>query len=202
MIDENRSGAPENAGPLGEGTGGDAQGDALCGGISIEGKTWTFERRSFLDGEISFCVPAEFMPMPAEFVRLKYPSEHRPEIILSDESGKLGFCLNYTDNKTEEALLEALLESGADALGRMVPGVRILSKTLSLAGEKPIAVLEHTSVAVDTTIYNAMMYAELSGRLLIVTFNCVKESKRSWQAYALMMLESMRICEKTREEVL
>jgi hypothetical protein len=202
MADEKMPRVDAENPPLsGEKNGEETKNDEPCGRTDIGGAGWTFERRFFLDDAISFCVPNEFTPMPQELARLKYPSEHRPAVILGDSSGVLGFCINHTVNPADEKLLEPLLESGADTMKRMVPGARVLSKTLSLAGEKPIAVSEYTAAAVDTVTYNAMLYAELSGRLLIVSFNCANRSRRVWQPYALKMLESLRLHEMPRKEV-
>ena len=55
--------------------------------MNKNGKWSHFERRLFPENVVSIMLPEKFVPMSDETVRTKYPSEHRPDTILTDETG-------------------------------------------------------------------------------------------------------------------
>lgn len=61
-------------------------------GIYVDGKIVYFERKRLLD-TFSLMLPDSWKQMPEEYARIKYPSEFRPQIIITtlDLSVNLGF---------------------------------------------------------------------------------------------------------------
>jgi hypothetical protein len=170
------------------------------GKVTIGDEIFLFGPRLLLEDKISLCCPAGFTAVKKELVAIKYPSGNRPGIILGNEDATLNLCVNHTGNPMREEMLESIMLGGAGIAERMAPGARILSKTLSKAGEKPIAVVEFVMSGLDMDLYNCFAYAELEGRLLIVSFNCPERRRADWRPYALQIMESLIVCGDAEEE--
>jgi hypothetical protein len=163
-----------------------------AGKLAVGGALYEFRQTPMLDGRISVCIPAEFAPLSEELTHLKYASVRRPQIILSDGDGAVNFCVSHLPHFADDAALEAYMETSVSIIGNAAPGVRQLGRGLSKAGDKPIAVWEFVSRAIDADIYNCMCCAELESKLLTLSFNCLDRYRDDWQPLALQMMESLR----------
>lgn len=74
----------------------EAKKDICSGPVKIGGRYYQFEERDFFDGRLKMYIPNDFIDMPLEARKLKYPSEGRPEIIKCNENETIQiFVLNY-----------------------------------------------------------------------------------------------------------
>ena len=81
---------------------------------------------SVLDGKLSLLTPQEFAPMDEELLRLKYPSERRPKLVLSNERGTVNIAINHTQDRMRQGqlaeahqLLETVYKNGV-SVGEVV----------------------------------------------------------------------------------
>ena len=61
-----------------------------------------FEERNLLEDKIKILLPKEFQEMPKEIAALKYPSERRPTLILTNESTSINISFNHTESIIED----------------------------------------------------------------------------------------------------
>jgi hypothetical protein len=72
-------------------------------GVRIFGKWIYFERSLLAKDTITMMLPKNFVPLDPDMTKNKYPSEHRPETILTDETGTIRFRLSSCQLKHEQA---------------------------------------------------------------------------------------------------
>ena len=65
------------------------------------------ERRTLLDGKLSLLVPRSFTEMGPVMLQVKYPSQNRPSLVLTNESGAINVAINYTSNRVKQKDLPA-----------------------------------------------------------------------------------------------
>src|SRR5574342_878968 len=66
------------------------------------------ETRLLLGGRVEMLVPTAFQPMPEEILRLKYPMERRPTLVLSNDAGSVSLALNHPrDRLPSSEIVEA-----------------------------------------------------------------------------------------------
>ena len=66
-------------------------------GIYLDGRVLSFERTGILDS-FSFCLPDVMKIMPLDYARIKYPSEFRPQMILTTEDLSVSFLLDLAEH--------------------------------------------------------------------------------------------------------
>ncbi|RPD45362.1 hypothetical protein DNI29_18435 [Hymenobacter sediminis] len=64
---------------------------------------------------------------------------------------------------------------------------------MRLVNSRQVGYLELLTPATDTEVYNLMFFTDLDGRLLIMTFNCVKKDVALWKDKAQEILQSVRV---------
>ena len=66
-------------------------------GIYLDGRVLSFERTGILDS-FSVCLPDVMKIMPLDYARIKYPSEFRPQMILTTEDLSVSFLLDLAEH--------------------------------------------------------------------------------------------------------
>jgi len=135
-------------------------------GLKIKGQWFDFAEHLYANDKITMMTPTSFIPMSIETAKLKYPSEQRPETILTDNTGAINIMFNYMndepmDNKQSEAVRDTLM----GIMCRMNPGIKPLERGMEVISDKNIAFVEFSNPAIDGKLYNLMFFFELSGSI-------------------------------------
>lgn len=158
-----------------------------------EGVEIDFLDRNLLEGKLLMRLPVAFAVMDPDMAALKYPSEHRPSLIFSDESGSVNITFNQTKNVLSDAKLPAFKDFLLQNLKRMQSSAQILEDGVWTFNERAVGYVEFISQAIDGEIYNLTCVAELEGRALLISFNCLAGEMELWQPLAQAMVETMRL---------
>ena len=151
------------------------------------------EIKSLLNNKVELKIPSEFDIMPEELMKLKYPSDRRPTLVYSNESGGINVALNLTENKANQDLIEPYVVNFVNTFKNMYPSAEWKgSGTKNINGQK-IGFLKLITPAIDTKIYNVMFFTDLNGKLLLCTFNCTEKSIKEWETTADEILNSLKI---------
>lgn len=167
-------------------------------GIRIEG-TWIYFERRFLQEEmISIMIPNNFTPMNPEAARFKYPSEHRPQTILTDPSGAINLLFQQMAGTVSDGI-EALRNLTFGMMKRINQGIKVIEQGMTEAKGKEIAYVEFSNPAMDGKLYNLMFFLEAEGIPYMGTFNCPTKGMKYWTKAAFEMLKSIEVVEKRKE---
>ncbi len=168
-------------------------------GVKILGKWIYFEKRLLVNDTITMMLPKNFAPMSLEEARLKYPSEHRPETILTDETGTKNLLLQYMDGKVTNTTIESFRNQIFGMMKRVNPGIKEREiGTVHIAG-KQIAYVEFSNTTIDGKLYNLMFYLAVNGQPLMGSFNCQTKEMKYWRNIFFEMIQSIEIIGKEEE---
>jgi hypothetical protein len=151
------------------------------------------ETKSLLNNKVELKIPKEFDIMPEELMKIKYPSERRPTIVYSNESGGINVALNLTQNKASQDMISTYKDNIITSFKNVYPSAEWKDSGVKTINGKQVGYLELITPAIDTEIYNLMFFTDLDGKLLLCTFNCTKKSIDEWTPTAKEIMNSLKI---------
>lgn len=132
-------------------------------------------------------VPKEFRQLSYEEIIKKYNGEV-PKIVFSNEDMTINLAISVTDNEMKDNAIDkyreymkTLLEKNSDI---------VESKSYKVDGHT-IGEMKLVTKAVDTNIYNHMLFFSYHDKLVIITFNCTEELRNDWEQVGDFMIESL-----------
>ena len=167
--------------------------------ITINGETYQFAPREITfpsspDYRFSLVLPQNAEPLAPEYAKIKYPSESRPEIILSNDDTTLNFTFQYSTDAIAE--LETRLTQYQSVLKRLNPGYAFFSeRILELEIGLSVACFDLCGSAVDEDIYYFYFFADLPTTPqaeILGTFNCPFNLREKWEPLFWQMLETIK----------
>lgn len=167
----------------------------LCFIASTAAGEPVLKERILLAGRLSVLVPESFFQMSDEMLRLKYPSERRPAIVLTNPEGSVNVAVNHTDNALQPAQLPEAHVAMEQMFRNLHPSAAWnRSEIVSIKGRR-FFVLDLVTPAIDTKVRNIMAGTSLEGRFLIVTFNCTRELEPEWGDAGRRIIESVSLAD-------
>lgn len=151
------------------------------------------ETKSFLDNSVELMIPTDFDLMSEELLKIKYPSERRPTLVYSNESGGINVALNLTKNKASQELIPVYSDNFVQTFKSLYPSAEWKDSGVKTINGRKVGFLELVTPATDTEIYNLMFFTDLDGKLLLCTFNCTKKSIDEWTPTAKEIMNSLKI---------
>lgn len=162
-------------------------------GIYLDGRIMKFERKELFD-TFSVMLPDCMIRMPERYARVKYPSEFRPQLIMTtdDLNANLGFTL-FPESQAECEPVE-IAERTKAAIHRANPDSKMypcrkLKKTEGCW-------FSFRSHAMDSDLYNMTLIMKIEKSLLLGSFNCLYQEYRKWENTTLMIWDSILKVEK------
>lgn len=144
---------------------------SIYDGIKILGKWIYFDRRHVADETITMMVPKNFIQMDPNIAKLKYPSEQRPEIILTDETGTINLMFQYMEGEVNDSTIETFRNQIFGMMKRVNPSIKEKEiGSIDISGKK-IAYVEFSNPVMDGKLYNLMFYLEVRGQPLMGSLN-------------------------------
>lgn len=159
----------------------------LDDGVYIKGVIVEFERRTLLD-KCSVMLPAMWKRIPDEYAKIKYPSEFRPQEILTspDLSINIGFTI-FTQEMQGTAL--DIAEKMQRVIHRAYPDYQIYPGGELQTNEG--AWFAFRSHALDSDLYNMMLMAKIKDLSVQGVFNCPYQDWPGWKKIMLQVWETM-----------
>lgn len=166
---------------------------SIYSGVKILGKWIYFEQFLLADGIIRIMLPKDFEPMSQEIARKKYPSEHRPEIIMTNETGTINLMFQYMEGEVTDATVQIFRNQVFGMMKRVNPGIKEQEVgTINLSG-KTVAYVEFSNPVMNGKLYNLMFYLAVNGQPLMGSFNCQTKEMKYWRTVAFEMVQSIEI---------
>lgn len=169
-------------------------------GITVMNKYYEFKEMGFFDDTLEIQIPTNFIDMPDEFSRLKYPSDNRPQIIKTDDTGSINITLNLVPQNIEDQQILEVKEGIKNLLKRLNPSYLFLEEGVETIEEKNVGFFEFKSPTLDDSLFNLMFFIELNHNVMMGVFNCPYSQHRAWRPIARQIMQSMR-CPKTSETI-
>lgn len=164
------------------------------GVVMLDGTAIEFEKRSLFNGRIKMVLPKSFELMDSETASIKYPFEKRPNPIFTDDTITKNILFNYIDSELNEDEMAEFTDSMKVALEKMQPGAIWFEDGVEKIDGKKIGYFQLVTQALDANVFNFMFFAELDGKVLMCTINCLEEDMENWKLIAGEMMRSFEVC--------
>ncbi len=156
----------------------------LCFTSTVFGGTITLD-----GGNISFEVIDEFKPIPKEWIELKFPGTSGPKYAIGNESGSTTISYDLKPHIIPQDKIDEIRAEFTKMLSKRMPEIKwVENKTIELSGRKWVY-FEMTSTAIDTDVYNIMLFTGYKDQMLVFNFNSTKEE---FQKYELALRKSIK----------
>jgi hypothetical protein len=155
--------------------------------------TTKLETKSLLDNKVELKIPKDFEIMSEEMMKLKYPSERRPALVYTNESGGINVALNLTQNDANQDIISAYKDNFVQSFKNLYPSAEWKDSGVNEINGRKVGYLELVTPAIDTEIYNLIFFTDLDGKLLLCTFNCTKKDITEWTSIAKEIMNSLKI---------
>lgn len=162
-------------------------------GIYIKEELYEFEKRSILDGRITAYIPKQFVDMPLDLAKIKYPSEQRPKVIYMDSTTTINFGFQSLEVPSVAEQAEEIRDTLRTVCQKTFPANVFYDKGTFELGDTKLSWFDYKSHTVDGPMYN-VMYAIPAGQILLHgMFNCAFECMDNWKPVIMQVMEKMEV---------
>lgn len=151
------------------------------------------ELKNLLDNKIELKIPKAFDIMSENLIKIKYPSENRPTLVYSNDTGSINVALNLTVNKANQDVILPYKDNFVKTFKSIYPDAKWIGEGVKIINGKKVGFIEFITPAIDTDIYNLMFFTDLEGKLLLCTFNCTKINMDEWDSTAKEIMNSLKV---------
>ena len=168
--------------------GGTALLETTVGGILLQPKT-------IINEKLTLLVPQEFSIMDDETLSLKYPSERRPTLVYTNESGSINVAINHTKDRMPQSEIGTFHKQMDGMFRNLYPSATWFESGVIEINGREWLTLNLRTPAIDTEIRNIIVATSVEGRMLLVSFNVTKEQEDEWLEPAEAIVQSLRVAE-------
>ncbi len=152
-------------------------------GVVIKTEYYTFDNDKFY-----LKIPKEFDSMTSDILSVKYPNGNVPTYVLTNDETTINVVVNVTKDKMNNESITPFLKTMKQTLET---SSEIIESNIYEKENHNIGEIKFISKAVDTDIYNHMIIFSVDDTLRIVSFNCTKELKDSWESVGEFVIDSL-----------
>ncbi len=142
---------------------------------------------------ITFCIPPEFKPLTKELMAAKWPGNRAPTYAVGNEQGTTTVAYDIKPNSLPQDQLEIAQKSFTSLLDRAIPGIEWKKNEIKEHSGQKWLLMEMTSKAVDTDIYNIMFVTGYDGKMLIFNFNSTRKEFPKYEKTLRSSLETIKL---------
>lgn len=171
---------------------------SIYGDITIKGSKYHFCKQLYFDNKISIWLPDNFIELPDEIKKLKYPGEGRPQVIRTIPVGGVDFGINMLPLDGSDQMTIEFGKQMYQLTRNMRPAELYYDKKQEL-NEKTgriISWFDYISHGLDAKLYNLIGTTYASERTINFVFNCIAEDMSVWKSIALDVLFSLGDAER------
>jgi hypothetical protein len=142
---------------------------------------------------VTFEVPEDFKPLSKEIIAIKWPTNRAPAYAVGTPSGKTTVAYDLKPNNIPQEALDGVQKSFTQLFERMIPGIAWRKNEIIKHSGQKWLLMEMTSNAVDTDIYNILLMTGYQGKMLVFNFNSTKEDFPKYEAALRRNLKSVTL---------
>lgn len=165
--------------------------------VHIQGEELEFEETIIIEGELSMVLPTDFIDLPKEVIKAKYPSRYRPQIIKTDQKGNVN--IGYSCFKPEPTLD---LKEIQKRLQKMQPGYTFYGLDTLQGVNTKVEYFDFKGYALECGIYCVQFMCQLTSHTILGSFNCDFNEIEEWKPIVLQMMGTIKDLKKYEEECL
>lgn len=139
------------------------------------------------ENEFYVKIPTTFKQLDYETINKKYNGDV-PNVVFSNDETTINIAISITENEMKNDQIESYKEYMEKMLKS---NSEIISSNYYKEGNHNIGQIKLISNAVDTKIYNNMIFFSYNDKLVIIAFNCTEELKEEWQNVGDFITDSL-----------
>lgn len=152
-----------------------------------------YKVRSFYNDHLKIKLPILFDLMNEDFVKAKYPTLNANLAkVYSNSDGTISILLERSNSPLKSTELPNIKKQIAQSFGS-IPEIDLQNATVKKINNKDFVVVEFTSEAIDSRLYNLMFITDVDGKTFTGTFNCTVDYLTEWKPKAQEILNSVII---------
>jgi|TARA_R110000868_G_scaffold317817_2_gene578633 hypothetical protein len=151
------------------------------------------ENFSFDKGKITFDAPDDFAALSPEIISIKYPSTHRPKFVIGNDSAKTTIAYDIKQHNISKTPIDAVRQKLTEGLERSIPGLEWKKNTVLTFKGREWIYFEMTSNAIDTGIYNIMLFTPYGKKMLAFNFNSTIDEIEQYKPVFYKSIESIAV---------
>ena len=143
--------------------------------------------------QVTFEAPEGFKPLTKEMIATKWPSNQAPAYAVGTPTGTTTVAYDLKPHALPQEALPEVQKTFTQLFERMIPGIQWKkNEIIEHSGQKWL-LMEMTSNAIDTNIYNMLLLTGYEGKMLVFNFNSTKEDFPKFEAALRKSLKSVTI---------
>ena len=144
--------------------------------------------------EIHISLPQEFAVMEGEKAKRKYPSQNRPQVIFTDESGKINFTFSLFLQQASQDQIKGTLARYQALIRKLRQDADTLDAGIYQMTKACGGWFTFQNCTVDDEVFNLLAIIGLPKRLVLCMCNCPLGEKENWEAVMQRVVQA--ICEE------
>lgn len=145
------------------------------------------------DTEVTFEAPEGFQPYSKEVIAIKWPTNRAPAYAVGIPSGSTTIAYDIKPHYIPQDDLPKAQKSFTQLFERIIPGIDWKkNEIIEHSGQKWL-LMEMTSNAIDTDIYNIMLMTGFEGKMLVFNFNSTKKDFPKYEEELRKSLQSVKL---------
>lgn len=154
---------------------------------TLSGNKITTEYLKFEDSFL-LKIPTSFIKMNQNQIKIKYPSGNPPTYVFSNQETTVNVAISMTETPLRDNQVKEYLKTLTKAFSSTY---EVIDSSLSQKDNHQIGKISFHSKAIDTGIYNHMMFFSNKGKLTIISFNSTTELEKEWKKVGDFILDSI-----------
>lgn len=151
-----------------------------------------FKKEELFDNKIHIMLPSQFIVMDPETAKKKYPSEKRPSLIYTDESGEVNLTFSLFEQYAGGSQIEGTLARYQALLRKGRQDAEMLSRGAWETAGIYCGWFDFRNNALDEVLYNLLAIAGLKKYLILGMFNCMLDDRDKWREIMEQILRSIQ----------
>lgn len=141
----------------------------------------TFTQIDLPDFSVRMPLPDQFVVMPEEVKKAKYPSQEAPALILTSLSSTVNISFNELPVLLKEGEIKTMIGQFQNALENINPSIIIKNQTDTKTDQgNEMSWFEYKGYQLDGQSYNRVYLLRLRKTVLHGTFSCSIKDKEHW----------------------
>ncbi|MET3208173.1 UNVERIFIED_CONTAM: hypothetical protein ABIC26_001109 [Paenibacillus sp. PvR008] len=161
--------------------------------MNLDGERIAFTERGLLNDRITMWLPRTFTEMGEREIELKYPSNYRPPLILTNSTGEINLSFNLTASELTDEELETFTSEMIYILHHTQKLTEWYADGVCKVNGRRVGYCEFMTPVLNARLYNLTFFAALEGHALICSFNCTEEHMDTWRPVAQRMMTTLKI---------
>ncbi len=145
---------------------------------------YLFDWCTVVQPRIHIMLPKEFIDLPLEIAKLRYPSEDRPKEIKSSLDSLVNIAFLYGQPLKDESDVILASRIYAAAIRQINPSNEFKESNTMYRDKKEkrlVSWYEYLSPAFGERVYNRHAFLGIEGKLLQIVFNCPEGRAEQWK---------------------